>query len=50
MPRKEYKTITVKRSVFLRFVKERNKSKLENSEFLIHCMNAIKSIERGNKQ
>jgi hypothetical protein len=44
MPRKEYKTITVKAKIFTNFMKEKSKSDLENSDFLKRLLQAYKML------
>lgn len=41
MPRKEYKTITVKVAAFKRFLRLKKKSKLDNTEYLESIMGEI---------
>jgi hypothetical protein len=47
MPRKEYKTITIKASFFDRLMKEKSRSNLENTKFLQAMLKAYKIKQKN---
>lgn len=50
MPRKDYKTITVKVDCFNQFIKAKDKTTLDNSEFLSNLLKINRKLNRQKKR